>query len=113
MAQVLFFDTFFEKNPQLNSVEFPVIKDITKNYLEFKLTRIDGTVPQLNDEETHNFSFTEAERKSAAISNPVKRVIVRGQQKFKLYDVLNPIQMQINDGRILNTLKNTKTFTAS
>ena len=46
MAQVLFFDTFFEKNPQLNSVEFPVIKDITKNYLEFKLTRIDGTVPK-------------------------------------------------------------------
>ena len=35
-------------------------------------------------------------------------VIVRGQQKFDLYDVLNPVQIQINNGRILNTLKKHK-----
>ena len=45
------------------------------------------------------------------MSNPIEMVIVRGQQKFDLYDVLNPVQIQINNGRILNTLKNTKTFT--
>ena len=39
---------------------------------------------------------------------PIETVIVRGQQKFDLYDVLNPIQIQINDDRILNILKKHK-----
>ena len=39
---------------------------------------------------------------------PIETVIVRGQQKFDLYDVLNPIQIQINDDMILNILKKHK-----
>ena len=42
------------------------------------------------------------------MSNPIETVIVRGQQKLDLYDILNPIQIQINDNRILNTNKNHK-----
>ena len=47
------------------------------------------------------------------MSEPIEMVIVRGQQKFDLYEVLNPVQIQIKDDRILNMLKNTKMFTAS
>ena len=31
--------------------------------------------------------------------------LVRGQQKFDLHDVLNPVQIEINNDRILNILK--------
>ena len=47
------------------------------------------------------------------MNEPIETVIIRGQQKFDLYDVLNPVQIQINNDRILNTLKNTNTFTTS
>lgn len=89
-------------------LKFSVIKDVGKNSREYKVTKNDGTVPWLNDGKIHNFSFTEVDRKSAAMSNPIEMVIVRGQQKFDLYDVLNHVQIQINNGKILNTLKKTQ-----
>lgn len=79
-------------------LKFSVIKDVGKNSREYKVTKNDGTVPWLNDGKIHNFSFTEVDRKSAAMSNPIKMVI----------DVLNHVQIQINNGRILNTLKKHK-----
>ena len=42
------------------------------------------------------------------MNEPMEIVIVRGQQKFDLHDILNPIEIEINDGRILNTLKKHK-----
>ena len=79
-------------------LKFSVIKDVGKNSREYKVTKNDRTVPWLNDGKIHNFSFTEVDRKSAAMSNPIKMVI----------DVLNHVQIQINNGRILNTLKKHK-----
>ena len=38
----------------------------------------------------------------------MKTVIIQGQQKFDLHDVLNPIQIDISDDRILNILKKHK-----
>ena len=89
-------------------MEFSVIKDVAKNPLESKLTKIHGTIPRLNDGKYIIFLLTEVERKSAAMSNPIETVIVRVQQKFDLYDVLNPAQIQINGDRILRTLKKHK-----
>ena len=42
---------------------------------------------------------------------PIETVIVRGQQKLDLNDILNPIEIEVKDDRILNTLKNIKTST--
>ena len=36
------------------------------------------------------------------MSEPIETVIIRGQQKFDLHDVLNPVQIEINDDQILN-----------
>ena len=35
-------------------------------------------------------------------------MIITGQQKFDLHDVLNPVQIEITDDRILNKLKRYK-----
>ena len=42
------------------------------------------------------------------MSEPIETVIIRGQQKFDLHDVLNPVQIEINDDRILNIFKKHK-----
>ena len=42
------------------------------------------------------------------MNEPIETIIIRGQQKFNLYDVLNPVQIQMNDDRILNALKKHK-----
>ena len=39
---------------------------------------------------------------------PIESVIIRGHQKFELDDILNPLEIKINDDRILNILKKYK-----
>ena len=76
------------------------------------MTKNDGNVPILNDKKINNFSFTGIGNKTKLNMNePIETVIIRGQQKFDPYDVLNPVQIEINNDRILNVLKNTETFT--
>ena len=54
-------------------------------------------------------------KRKAQMNEPIETIIIRGQQKFDLHDVLNPIQIKINDDQILNILKkkNMKTFTVN
>ena len=42
------------------------------------------------------------------MNEPIETVIVRGQQKFDLHDILNPIETEINNDRIISILKNQK-----
>ena len=41
------------------------------------------------------------------MNEPIEILIVRGQQKFDLHDILNPIEIEINNGRIVKILKKT------
>ena len=34
------------------------------------------------------------------MNEPIETVIVRGQQKFDLHDILNPMKIKINNDRI-------------
>ena len=90
-------------------MKFFVSKDTVKSTLDFQLTKIDGNLPKLNGKKIYNFSLTEIETKrKTQINEPVETVIIRGQQKSDLQDVLNPVQIEINDDRILNILKKHK-----
>ena len=42
------------------------------------------------------------------MSEPIESVVIRGQQNFELNDILNPVEIGINDDRILNNLKKYK-----
>ena len=87
-------------------LKLSVVKNKIKNTLDFQLTKINGTPSVLNDKKIHSFSFTEkgSTRKLKIMNERIKAVIIRGQQKFDLYDGFNPVQIQIDDNRILNTL---------
>ena len=90
-------------------LKFLVSKDTIKSTLDFQLTKIDGNLPKLNGKKIYNFSLTEIETKrKTQMNEPVETVIIRGQQKSDLQDVLNPVQIEINDDRILNILKKHK-----
>lgn len=39
----------------------------------------------------------------------VDSVMIRGQQSFEKYDQLNPIEIEIEHDRVINSLKKTKT----
>ena len=82
-----------------------VSKDTVKNSLDFKLTKIKGSLPEIRDKNVHNFSSTEIGTKRKKMNEPIETILVRGQQKFDLHDILNPIDIEINDDRILNTPK--------
>ena len=40
------------------------------------------------------------------MSEPIETIIVKAQQDFDVVGVLNPIQIEISDDRVINTLKN-------
>ena len=39
------------------------------------------------------------------MAEPIESVIIRGQQKFELKDILNPAEIEVNNDRILKILK--------
>ena len=83
------------------------MKDTIKNSLDFNLTKINGSLPAIRGKKVHNFSFTEiGTKRKKQMNEPIETVIVRGQQKFDLHDILSPIE--INDDRLLNILKKYK-----
>ena len=42
------------------------------------------------------------------MTKPIESIIVRGQQRFDFHDILNSVEIEINDGRILSILKKHK-----
>ena len=42
------------------------------------------------------------------MSEPIETIIVKAQQDFDVVGVLNPIQIEISDDRVINTLKKYK-----
>ena len=97
-----------------NPLKFLVSKGTIKKRLDFQLTKIGENLPTLSDKKVYNFSLTEIRTKSKRQRNePIETVIIRGQQKIDLHDVLNPVQIEINDTQLLNILKNIKTFTTN
>ena len=93
-----------------NPLRLSMVEDIVKNTLNFQLTKIDVTLQLLNNKKIHNFSFIKvgSKRKLKAMCESIETIIVREQQKFDVYDVLNLIKIPINDDRILNILKKHK-----
>ena len=92
-----------------NCLEFSIEKDIIKNSVDFQLTSISGKLPKIRDKKIYNFSLTKTgSKRKKQIAEPIESVIIRGQQKFELDDILNSVEIEINNDRILNTLKKYK-----
>ena len=60
-----------------DSLKFFISNDTVKNSLNFKLIKINGSLPQIRDKKVHNFSFTEIGTKRKNQMNEPKETIVR------------------------------------
>ena len=86
-----------------------VEKNTLKNELKFQLTTISGNMPKIKDNTIHNFSIRHLGRKrKLPMQEPIDRIIVHAQQNFDIVGGLNPIEIELEDDRILNALKKYK-----
>ena len=91
-----------------NLLNFFVNKNTNKDSLSFQLTSISGNLPTLKDKKIHNLSLTKIGRKSKVpMQEPIETIIIRTQQNFEIVGGLNPIQIEIEDDRVVNMLKKT------
>ena len=68
---------------------------------------ISGKLPKIRDTKIYNFSLTQiGSKRKKQMAEPIESVMIQGQQKFELSDILNPAEIEINDDRISNILKN-------
>ena len=90
-----------------NCLKFSIEKDTVNNNLDVKLTNISGKLPKIRNKELYNFSITQlCSKRKNQMAEPVVTVIVKGQQKFEIKNKQNPVEIEINEDRVLNMLKN-------
>ena len=93
----------------INFLKFLVEKRSLKDNLKFQLAHIDGRNLKTKDKKIHHFSITRlGKRKKATMPEPKETFIIRAQQNFDVAGGLNPVQIEIEDDRILNILKKYK-----
>ena len=86
-------------------MKFFVDKDKNKNSLSFQLTNISGKIPKLKYKKVHNIFLTRIGKKGKRqMAEPIERVIIWAQQNFEIAGDLNLVQIEIEDGRVLNIL---------
>ena len=83
-----------------------VEKNTLKDEVKFQLANISGKTPKVNNQKVWNFLITRlGERKKLLMAQPIETIVIRAQQNFDIAGGLNPIQIEIEDDRILNILK--------
>ena len=90
-------------------LKFYVEKNATKSSLSFQLTDITGQLPKVKDKKIYNRSLTRVgEKRKRQMAEPIETVLIRAQQSFEIAGGLNPVQIEIDNNRILNILKKYK-----
>ena len=75
-----------------NPLDFFVKESKIKSSLDFQLTKVNETLPDITDKKMHEFSLIKVKKRKI---KPVETVIIRGQQDFELHDQLNPIEIKM------------------
>ena len=92
-----------------NFLKFSANKNTLKDELKFQLTNISGKNPKTKGKKIYDFSITRLGRKrKLSMAEPIETIVVRAQQNFDIVGGLNPIQIELEDDRILNPLKRYK-----
>ena len=92
-----------------NILKFYIESRALKKGLKFQLAYINGDNPKIKEKKIHNFSITRLGKiRKLNMSQPAETIIVRAQQNFDLVGSLNPVQIEIEDDRIINIFKKYK-----
>ena len=78
-------------------------KKALKDNLQLHLDYVNGSNVETTDNKIHNFLKTKlGKRRRNMTLEPVDTIIIRAQQDFDIDGGLNPVQIQLNDEKILN-----------
>ena len=70
---------------------------------------ISGAVPTLKDKKNHDLLMTSLGRKRKLwMHEPIETVTICAQQNFEVAGGVNPVQIELEDDRLLNFLKKKK-----
>ena len=73
------------------------------------MKNISGKNPKIKDKKIQNFSITWlGQKRKLNMLQPIETIIIWAQQNFDVAGGLNPIQIEIEDNRIINVLKKYK-----
>ena len=71
-----------------------------------QLLNVNGSVVKTSHKKIHDFSMTKlGKKRKNSMRKPIETIIIKTQQNFEVVGGLNLIQMEIEDDRIINTLK--------
>ena len=80
-----------------------------KKMKKLSFTSISGTVSTLKDKKIHDLSLTRlGKTRKLQMQEPVETVLIHAQQSFEIAGGLNPVQIELEDDRVLNLLKKHK-----
>ena len=92
-----------------NVLKFLVEKNSQISNLKFQLAQINGSNVKTTDNKIHHFSITKlGKKRKRQMSEPIETIIIRAQQDFDVDRGLNPIQFEIKDNNLINSLKKYK-----
>ena len=95
-----------------NLLKLFVKKNTNRDSLSFQLTSVSGNLPTLTDKKIHNLSLTRIGRKrKLPMQEPIETIIICAQENFEIVGGLNPVQIKIEDDRVLNILNKYKIAT--
>ena len=90
-------------------LRFLVEKKSLKENLKLQLAHIDGSEVKTSDKKIHDFPITKlGKRRKIIMAELIEIIVIRAQQDFDIVGGLNPIQIEIENDRIINTLKKTQ-----
>ena len=90
-------------------LRFLVEKKSLKENLKLQLAHIDGSEVKTSDKKIHDFPITKlGKRRKIIMAELIEIIVIRAQQDFDIVGGLNPIQIEIENDRIINTLKKHK-----
>ena len=94
-------------------LKFFIKKRSLKNNISLQLLNVNGSVVKTSDKKIHDFSITKLRKKRKnSMREPIETIIIRAQRNFEVVGGLNPIQIEIEDDRIINTLKKIQKYRA-
>ena len=77
--------------------------------MSFQLSSISEKLLTLKHKKIHNLSLKKLGReKKLPMQEPIEMIIICAQQNFEIVGGLNPIQIEIEDDRVVNILKKHK-----
>ena len=72
--------------------------------MKLQLARVNESEAKTSDKKIHDFSITKLQkRRKTIMGEPIETIIIKAQQDFDTAGGLNPMRIEIEDDKVINT----------